>query len=244
MRLRRSISRFVPQDWWTAAFIFGLAVAIVAVVGLVRSVPSGERAESTAPAEWPGSPRPPALSAPGALVSSEVRASGTIRVIHWIRAQAPISQIVVAVPDRPLPPGPPLARRVRVEEAGGTVLAVTSRVGSRPRALALSRPARLFRLTYELTGVVDRSASVTGRALAGVTFLHVDFARRTGPTEVTVTGSRVLNLGCVPTAADPVSRPCGAPDGQGWSVTLPTAERDGQVIAQLDLGQVSWASAS
>jgi hypothetical protein len=222
--------------------VLGLAVVIVAVVGLVRSVPLGERAGPPVVVAWPGPPRPPALSQPGAVVSSEVRASGTIRVIHWIRARAPVSQVVVAVPDRPLPPGPPFARGLRVDEVGGTVLAVSSRVGSRPRALVLSRPARLFRLTYELTGVVDRSASVTGRALAGVTFLHVDFARRTGPTEVTVTGSRVLNVGCVATAADPVSRPCGAPGGQGWSVTLPIAEPDGQVVAQLDLGQVSWAS--
>ncbi len=130
-----------------------------------------------------------------------------------------------------------------MEGPTGAVLATTSSVGSVPRTLALSWPVRAFRLTYELTGVVDRSASLTGRALAGITFLDVDFPHRSGPTEVTVTGWRVLNLGCLAMPTEAVPRPCGAPDGAGWSVTLPPNERDGNVTAQLDLGQVSWPEA-
>jgi hypothetical protein len=228
--------RFTVKDGWTVAYMVALALALAVTSVLVVVAMGGDSGrQSDEPGEAPVPPA--ALPLLGSYITSEVRADGTIRVTQWIRSWATFSSLTLSAYDAPLPPGEPVAKDLRAVDDGGRVLVAGAVVGTESRRLEFARPTRFLELTYELQGAVDRSGTVPGRALAAITFLDVDYASAGGSTTVLVTGGSVLNLACAPaTAAPSESRPCGAPEGQGWRVTLSADDREDRVTAQLDLG--------
>jgi hypothetical protein len=218
-------------------------VFVLIVVGVVV-VEALALADGLHPLSHPRQPVPSALGTPpaelptvGSYVRSDILESGRIEVSQWIRSATPLESIRLAAHDSPLPVDTPQARSLEVVTGDGRVVVSGGVVGTRPQALDLGRPTRLVRLTYELTGVVDRDSSVSGRALAGVTYLDVDYLPESGPARVLVSGPVVLNLSCADRASvTALRRPCGEPRGSGWQVTLDHADRDDRVAAQLDLG--------
>ena len=126
---------------------------------------------------------------------------------------------------------------MEITAADGTLVASGLVIRTEPQRVRLDRPTRLLRLTYVLSGVTAQSSSAAGRALAGVVSLDVGYGPESGPTTVSVSGARVLNVACEDReSATRLSRPCGAPAGSGWEVTLPQDQRDDRVSAQVDLG--------
>lgn len=229
--------------WLKAAFlVVALLLIAVEVVLIVRSSRSSlsDRSEGSAGGSARRSAEAEPLTPPdrlpdqGSYVASEVRPDGTIAVTQWFRSETPVRRLVVAAPDTPEPAE---ARGGVIVAGDGEVLVADLAVGPERQSLDLGRSAKVLRLTYRLHGVVDRSTPVAGQALAQAVALDVDYDAEEGPTRVFVTGGQILDLGCADRDADVSLRlPCGAPDGPGWMVTLPEADRDDRVSAQLDLG--------
>ena len=216
--------------------LVALAVEAVVIVSSLEDGPERRRNHAVSGHAIVAPPPPAALPETGSFVSSDVRADGTIRVSQWIRSDEAVSKLGLEAYDTPLPTAEPRATDLEIATGKGKVLVSGLVVGTRPQVVDLEKPARVLRMTYSLRGVVDRSGSVTGRALAGVTFLDVGYEPASGPTTVEVTGDRVLNLACADAEAETAPRrPCGAPDSTGWSVTLPEEDRDDRVTAQLEL---------
>jgi hypothetical protein len=105
------------------------------------------------------------------------------------------------------------------------------------RAYFASLGASEFYVRYRLSGAVERSTSVPGRALARVTALQLGMRRPLDEVSRWVTGAEVLSLACAPVApADqPLPVPCGMPTSGGWQVDLAGARVDDAVIAQVEL---------
>jgi hypothetical protein len=229
-----------------AVLAIGLAAVGVEAVVLLSSLrhdSTDPRAGATAASALVAPP--PALPSRGSFVASNVQGDGTIQVTQWIRSPTAVSRLGLAAYDTPLPTARPRATDLEVTTGDGTVLVSGLVVTTRRQVVDLEKPARVLRMTYSLEGVVDRSGSVTGRALAGVTFLDVDYPSAGGPTTVEVTGGQVLNLACAAAEVETTPRrPCGAPDAVGWSVTLSEKDRDDRVTAQLDLGRATATAAA
>jgi hypothetical protein len=224
---------------WVKLAIVIVVVGILAFEAFVLWGGSDSDHDSSRRQAGRGGPgRPPAeLPAVGAYVRSEVLGSGRIEVLQWIRSATPLTSLLLEAHDAPLPPETAQARHLDVVTGGGRVVVSDGVVGATPTKVDLGGPTKVVRLRYELTGVVDRASSVSGRALAGVTFLDVDYLPEAGPARVLVSGPAVLNLSCADRASETaLRRPCGAPRGSGWQVTLAGPDRDDRVAAQLDLG--------
>jgi hypothetical protein len=217
-------------------------VAFVAVLAALWGVALARSRDDTpqkaAPATEPVA-RQPALRLPAALpeVGSYVRTSigedGDVTVAQWVRSREPVDVVELAVPRVPAGSTPPVATGVRVDAPPAVATGADS-VRGRER-YELDVPARVVRILYTIKGGVERSPSVRGRALARVTALDVRYAGRQGPTAIDIVGPRVRNAACTTVGDEAQPRPCGAPAGKGWQVTLTGAHRVDEVMAQVDL---------
>lgn len=213
-----------------------LALECVAIVRSVRSDDSGP--QQRAPAALPLL-APADLPERGALVISEIRADGSVRVSQWVRDGDGIDELSLVAPTTSTGSGSVRATDGRVVAADGTVVADGLTIGSTPRVVRTDDPTTMLRATYVLRGAVDRSATVTGRLSARVVSLDADLSAVSGPTVVVVDvqgGGEVQSLACANARSDvALLRPCGRPDGTRWRVRLDAAGRGDRVAAVVDL---------
>ncbi len=225
----------------TGLAVVAIVVLVVELVVIVRSVRARDDGLDAAGADRVPPVPPAALPLQGALVRSVVRPDGSIAVTQWLRSADEIDKVTLSVPTPVGGRETPRAEDVRLVGDDGTVLADHLTVDTASQEVRFAYPTRLVRATYVLGDAVDRSSSVDGRVRALLVALDVDFATRTGPTVVQVSGApagaEVLNLACA-NARSRVAllRPCGAPSGSGWRVRLPAVSAEDQVTAQIDLG--------
>jgi cellulose synthase (UDP-forming) len=177
-------------------------------------------------------PGPPAEApSTGSYVQARVTAGGDVRVRQWIQSRKPMASVALELPELP-----DSSRSVRATDvlvaADRVVLAEQRPIEASTRRLDLPDPAKLLYVRYTLKGVVERSPSAPGRALAHATALQVQPSP--GPSHLSVRSQDVLTASC---AADQTSlpRPCGAPSDDGWTVVLRGDQRRDSVVAQVNL---------
>ncbi|MET0524340.1 MAG: hypothetical protein ABWZ91_06035 [Nocardioides sp.] len=223
-----------PPRW--VKVLLGLVVAAVIVAeyaALLLTMPEDDPPDApSATVTLPTSEPPDALRSTGAYVRSVVQPDGTIRVTQWVRVGAAVDRISLVSYDADPSGEAPVATDLDIVDSSGSVVLSGGTVGTDGRTVELGS-ARVLRLTYDLAGAVSMSGSVPGRAIAMSTALDVDYPDE-GPTTLEVTGAEVLTLACGGPEPDDV-RPCGRPDGTGWTVRLAGEVRDDRVSAQLDL---------
>ncbi len=216
----------------------GVAVLLLEGVAIVRSLGPDDSDGRSADRRVSPLVAPAALPATGVLVLSEVQPDGSIEVDQWIRSSDDIDELTVAAPATS---GGDDALRVSdasLVAADGTVLADDLTAAARPRVIRLAAPTTLVRASYVLSGAVDRSGTVDGRLRTFAASLDLDSSALTGPTVLFVSaasGGEVGNLACANSRSQvALLRPCGAPDGSGWRVRLPSGSRGDRVTAQVD----------
>lgn len=170
----------------------------------------------------------------GSYTESRIAANGEVRVTQWIRSRRPLLGVRLRIPNVPV------AESVRATgllvAADGTTLDEPKTLGPSGRQISFDTPARVVHLSYTLSGVVERSSSVPGRALARVTALDTSYHPHKGAARLTVISHKVLSTACAATATSAL-RPCGTPSDNGhWTVVLHGAERGDSVAAQVNFG--------
>ena len=94
--------------------------------------------------------------------------------------------------------------------------------------------ARLIRLSYLLSGVLELSSTTSGRALARVTSLDLSYEPGSRRSVIAFRGARLLSLACDADGDDDPPIRCGVRGEDGWSVDVPDPQGY-RVMAQLDL---------
>jgi hypothetical protein len=213
----------------------GVVVLLVECVFLIRSFESGDDGQGGRKMVAP-LVAPALLPPQGTLVTSTVRADGTVAVTQWLQSTDGLDQVTLSAPTVGAS-DPARATGLRLVDTDGTVLADGITVTDRPKRVRFDFPTRLIRATYVLDGVADRSDTVSDRLLVNALSLRMEGADP-GPTIVEVTApveGVVRNLACAD-ARSPVTlvRPCGAPIGDGWRVRLDPEDLTARVQAQVD----------
>ncbi|MGI9156581.1 MAG: hypothetical protein ACR2FG_08090 [Marmoricola sp.] len=229
-----------------ALVLSGLALVAVALLALLPLRHSGVSDPASSQASGTGTTSPLAslpigvsIPADGSYIRTRVLASGDLHVDQWIRSGSALSSITLSVPRVPgLAAGAMQTSHISVTGSRGPGQGPSS-VGAAAQTYRLDGTGAVH-LSYDVSGAVERSSSVQGRALARVTGLDVRYASQRGPSTASVQGAKVLVLACSPPRADAVPRPCGAPgpaaSPDAWTVQLDGAHRNDRVMAQLDLG--------
>ncbi len=217
----------------------GVVVLLVEFFAIARSLRSDEPDERDPPAAGLPLLAPDALPERGALVLSEIRADGSVRVSHWFRSGDGLDELLLTAPTVAGSADPIRATGGRLVAADGTVIADDLTVGARPRLVRFADSTTMVRATYVLRGAVERSATVDGRLRASVVSLDADLSSLSGPTVAVVetpTGGEVLGLACGNARSEvELVRPCGTPDGARWRVRLPPVSREDRVTATVDV---------
>jgi hypothetical protein len=230
--------------WVRDALLIGCLALVVAlsILYIVRPIiphngsGSATGGTSTTQTARPGAAAvpqpPPAAPEVGSYVESRIGANGDVLVRQWIRSPKALSGIRLEVP---VVPGGSKIRATGLSVAADrSAVAAPKVVGASGRQLHFDKPAKAVYVRYTLHGVVERSPSVPGRALARLTMLHVGYSPRTGPSLVTLLNAKVLSTACASTPSA-VPRPCGAPEKGAWRVVLHGADRSDAVMAQVNL---------
>jgi hypothetical protein len=225
------------RRWQALGFVAAAALVLaIAVYVLLRPVLNqddeadpGEEAR-TLPFE-----PPVALPVNGSYVETLVLPSGDRKVTHWIRTKVPLFSIKLVAPTLVgIDSGVVTATDVEVA-ADGRVVPGADSVGSVSQSYQFFGTRSIF-VTYVLSGALEMSTSVDGRALARVTALDLKYVSMGGESVRSVEGAEVLNLACSPSAApDAVPEPCGKPGSDGWQVRLTGENWNDHVMAQLNL---------
>ena len=168
-----------------------LLIGSVGVV-LIRSVgqdPEAPGRLSTTSAQ-PAAPVP--VRAGSSYVATTVLPNGSVSVSHWVRPRTRAYELTLSVPDVP-GRGSLRAADVRVD-VDGTAVPGPASIESSPHTYVLAGGRQIF-VTYHLTGALERSPSVEGRALVRVTSLDLsveDVMTRTQAVE----GVEILSMAC------------------------------------------------
>ena len=178
---------------------------------------------------------PVALPVNGSYVETDVLPSGDLKVTHWIHAKVPQFSVKLMAPVLAgTDSGMVTATGVEVA-ADGRVVPGAESVGSVSQSYQFHGAESIY-VTYVLSGAMELSTSVEGRALARVTALDLEYVSMGGESVRTVQGAEVLNLACSPSnAPDAAPTPCGEPDSDGWQVRLTGKKWNDHVMAQLNL---------
>lgn len=212
--------------------LLGLSLALALLVILTLGHLNGDKSAGAVPGRG-GSVS--ATPSDGSYTRIRVLPSGLLHVDQWIRSRAPLSGLTVSVPlVAGLADGTVRAHHLRVVTGGAPAVGPET-IGTRPEAFSFLGANRVH-LSYVLTGVVQRSSSAQGRALARVTYLDVWYTPQSGNQTTRVVGASVLNLACSKVRPDALPTPCGKPRSGAWQVKLAGEHRDDRVMAQLDLG--------
>ncbi len=202
-------------------------------VVLIRSVgqePEGPPRLSTTSAQ-PAAPVP--VRAGSSYVATEVLRDGTVRVSHWVRPRAQAYELTLSSPDV-LGGGPLRATNVRVDVDGTSIPGPTS-IAARPHTYVLPGGRQIL-VTYRLSGAVELSPSVEGRALVRV--VSLDLSVGDVQTRIqAVEGVEILSMACTANRVSALPEPCGETvGGDRWEVRLTGSDLDDRVMAQVDLG--------
>lgn len=187
-----------------------------------------------------GAPASPEFASPTRLVSdteyveSVVLEGGRLQVTHWIRTAVPINQVSLSVPT-----GSGLAENeFEVEQlvvaADGVRIEAPDSVVSEEGWSGVPASQELY-VQYELSGVLQRSSSAQGRALATMTSLEVGVGQPLIAKTRAFPGSQVLTLACLPPGKQSLPEPCGRLDDDVWTVVSEADALRDIVIAQFDL---------
>lgn len=219
----------------TTAKIVVVVLASVAAVGLLVSTFVRDPDDRPAPPTSADAEvsRKVFLAPDEAYLESAVLAGGEVVVRHWIRPASPIRKIRLRLPQ--IERASELsAIRVQVY-AGGRLVAGPNRVTDRGATYAFD-PTTRVRLSYQLTGAVERSSSADGRALVLATNLDVRYATPVKRDTRVVSAAEVLSLACsAPPPGAPA--PCGsASSPDRWEVELTGPDVADTVIAAVTLG--------
>lgn len=169
-----------------------------------------------------------------AYVRTKVLPSGDLLVTHWIESPELVFSVELAAP--PITGTEDVtADQVRVT-ADGLKAFGPEQIRSGWSAKYAFVGAKSLEIRYRLTGVIQRSSSAPGRALAPMTALDVTFVPASQHVTRAVIAPEVLSLACSRPASFTPIKPCGTrgPDGE-WTAELFGAAVDDQVIAQLTL---------
>lgn len=214
------------------------AAALVAGLLLASSIDDGPARESQASrlatsVDSFGAPQP---LAPGeSVVDSAVQANGDVVVQQWIHADEPLERLGLSLPEDLAATGTS-ASDVEVLVNGSPVEG-PDRLGTVGATYAFSGTTQV-RLRYRLSGVVQRSDSASGRALAVTTTLQTEYEPRVeSETRLLRADGSVLGVACA-ASLETSPTPCGSSVGQRWQIELVGAHVDDRVLAQLDTGPV------
>ena len=181
-------------------------------------------------------PSPAALAPDSSYVLTRVTRSGDLLVREWIRSSEDLVslQLEAPMPARTPARDPIRAQQVRVV-VDGRVTDGLDAIGAGTGYYTFA-PTRDVYLDYRLVGAVDMAGTVAGRGLARATSLVVTYSPRPVTSTRTITGAEVLGLACTPPGARTaaLTRPCGGPDGAGWTVQLDDEDADDEVVAVFD----------
>ena len=221
------------------ALLVGGALLAVVAGGVLLQRTDGDRAEgpvAQAAAERTATryPAPPiTLGTDEELVDVDVLDGGDLVVTHWVRGAEPLTRLTLALPTGVAAPGAGIDVRDLVVAAddvlvASPVLGDTGWEGTLPEA-------RDLYVTYRLSGALQRSGSVDGRALATVTSLTLGVGEVSLSGTRTFSSSKVLALGCLPPGARAVPTPCGMLVNDTWTLDVVPGAVPATVIAQIDL---------
>ena len=153
-------------------------------------------------------------------------------VSHWVRPRTRAYELTLSLPDVPAG-GSMRATGVRVD-VDGTSIPGPASIDARPHTYVLPGGRQIL-VTYRLSGAVERSPSVEGRALVRVASLDLsveDVQTRTQAVE----GVEILSMACTANRERALPEPCGETVGERWEVRLTGPDLDDRVMAQVELG--------
>jgi hypothetical protein len=225
------------RSWQALGFVAAAVLVLaIAVFVLLRPV-LAEDDESDPGEEARTLPFEPPIGLPvnGSYVETDVLPSGDLRVTHWIHTKVPQFSIKLMAPVLAgIDSGTVTATGVEVA-ADGRVVPGSSSVDGVSQSYPFHGAESIY-VTYVLSGAMELSSSVEGRALARVTALDLEYLSMGGESVRSVQGAEVLNLACSPSGAPDASpKPCGKPDSDGWKVRLTGKKWNDHVMAQLNL---------
>jgi len=213
-----------------AAGAVGAIVVLVVGIRLV-SMLGGDDPSASGPAAAYGTRPPVPVEAGESYVDLRVVANGDVEVTQWVAAAEPLDRVRLDLP--PQDGAPDLEASVVVVLADGVLVAGPNRITG-PGATYRLDSATDVQISYRLTGAVQLSDSVTGRALAA-TGLDVAFEPRSVRETRVVHAPGLLSLACGSIASGRVV-PCGEETGSDeWTVDLEGPETTDRVVAQLTL---------
>jgi len=196
------------------------------------------------PQDRPAEPGPVSAAASGApqvlapnesYVETRVLASGDVVVRQWIRADAPLDRLRLALPEVQ-GTADLSATEVEVLADGAVVAGPATMTGGGDGATYTFAETADVQLSYVLAGAVERSDSAAGRALALATTLDVRYSPQTERETRIVHAPEVLSLACSASPEAPTA-PCGQADGlDRWRVELTGPRVVDRVVAQITLG--------
>jgi hypothetical protein len=181
----------------------------------------------------------------GIRVVNRLLADGDLRVTQWVQFKAPRKQLPMhnKLAAISAANGGTDIRDLTVRASGRKINHQVAPIASgESSVLQLDTAARAFRLDYVVQGAMHRSRpSASARALVDINGLTVPNAR--GPRVIKVTTGEtgtVQSLACSSSSAS--IRPCGRAGVEGWSVTLRAGTANDDVVASVDIPDVSTAT--
>ncbi len=219
--------------------VAAIAVVLVAL-GVWAVIANRAHSDARPTPQSPGEPsEPTTLHAPAqvrpdsAYTRLTVTGTGDLQVEQWIRSTAAVSGLTVTTPSGPLlAPGNVRATDLQVMADGAVVQGPAEVVDD--SATYPFAGARLIRLRYLLSGVLELSSTASGRALARVTSLDLSYEPESSRSVIAFRGARLLSLACVADGDDDPPIACGVQGEDGWTVDVPDPQ-DYRVMAQLEL---------
>jgi hypothetical protein len=188
------------------------------------------QAERTEPAELQA---PAQVGPDSSYTVLTVTDAGELRVEQWIRSTVAVSGLTVATPRGPLlVPGAVLATDLQVVADGAEVQGPEQLVND--SATYSFAGARLIRLSYRLSGVLELSSTASARALARATSLDLSYQPGSRRSVIAFRGARLLALACDADGNANPPIPCGVRGEDGWTVDVPDLQSY-RVMAQIDL---------
>lgn len=180
-------------------------------------------------------PAPPVpLAEDSEYIETKVLDEGDLLVSHWIRTSRPVHELSLGVP----PSSGLTADTIDVLDltvaADGATVEPPARQSDGGWSGVLPETQEVY-VSYRLSGVLQRSGSAAGRALATLTSLTL---RTDGPPLAmtqTFPELKVLTLACLASDAGATTALCGMLIGDTWTVSSPADAVPEIVIAQLDL---------
>lgn len=212
----------------------GLAAVLTVLVSLgqwwVEPAPRASLAGVTSAAAEPPEP----VTDGETYVQTRVLRSGELVVTQWIESSRLLFGVTL---DLPRVAGMEVLTAEQVEVvANGRNAVGPERISSGQQFTYAFLGTSSVRIRYRLTGAVELSPSVPGRALARLTALDVTYEPASAQATRTVNAPEVLSLACSAPAQALETRPCGDRVSKGeWTVNLSGQQVDDRVMAQLTL---------